>query len=96
MAGRGSSTESTKATASEERTLLAAVGRGDISHGKVIARVQPPQASPAEKVLAKGLAEGVINELEAETVREAMAITTKAIAVDDFPGRPRKAGQQAA
>jgi acyl-CoA dehydrogenase len=52
--------------------------------------------SNMEKVLAKGLADGVINELEAETVREAMAITTEAIAVDDFPGRPRKAGQQAA
>jgi acyl-CoA dehydrogenase len=52
--------------------------------------------SNMEKVLAKGLADGVINELEAETVREAMAITTEAIAVDDFPGRQRKAGQQAA
>jgi acyl-CoA dehydrogenase len=52
--------------------------------------------SNMEKVLAKGLADGVINELEAETVREAMAITTEAIAVDDFPGRSRKAGQQAA
>ncbi len=52
--------------------------------------------SNMERVLAKGLADGVINELEAETVREAMAITTEAIAVDDFPGRARKAGQQAA
>jgi acyl-CoA dehydrogenase len=54
--------------------------------------------SPAnvEAVLKKGLADGVINELEAETVREAMAITAEAIAVDDFPGRPREAGQQAA
>jgi acyl-CoA dehydrogenase len=52
--------------------------------------------SNMEKVLTKGLADGVINELEAETVREAMAITTEAIAVDDFPGRSRKAGQQAA
>ena len=34
--------------------LLAAVGSGDISHGKVIARVQPPQVSPAEKVIARG------------------------------------------
>ena len=49
-----------------------------------------------EIVLKKGLADGVINELEAETVREAMAITAEAIAVDDFPGRPRTAGQQAA
>jgi acyl-CoA dehydrogenase len=49
-----------------------------------------------EAVLKQGLAEGVINELEAETVREAWAITAEAIAVDDFPGRPRKAGQQAA
>jgi acyl-CoA dehydrogenase len=49
-----------------------------------------------ERVLAKGLAEGVISELEAETVREAMAATAEAIAVDDFPGRRKKAGQQAA
>ena len=50
-----------------------------------------------EAVLKKGLADAVINELEAETVREAMAITAEAIAVDDFPGRPKKkAGQQAA
>jgi acyl-CoA dehydrogenase len=47
-------------------------------------------------VLAKGLAEGKINELEAETVREALEITKLAIAVDVFPGRSRKAGQQAA
>jgi acyl-CoA dehydrogenase len=49
-----------------------------------------------EDVLAKGVAEGVINELEAEEVREAMAITAEAIAVDDFPGAPKKVGQQAA
>ncbi len=50
-----------------------------------------------EAVLKKGVAEGVINELEAETVRESMAITTLAIAVDDFPGKPaKKVGQQAA
>jgi acyl-CoA dehydrogenase len=50
-----------------------------------------------EAVLKRGVAEGAINELEAETVREAMAITTKAIAVDDFPGaQKQKAGQQAA
>ena len=50
-----------------------------------------------EGVLKKGVAEGVINELEAETVRESMAITTLAIAVDHFPGKPaKKAGQQAA
>jgi len=50
-----------------------------------------------ESVLKKGVADGVINELEAETVREAMAITAVAIAVDDFPGRTKsKAGQQAA
>lgn len=49
-----------------------------------------------EAVLKKGVAEGAINELEAETVREAMAITALAIAVDDFPGRQKKAGQQAA
>ena len=50
-----------------------------------------------EAVLKRGIAEGAINELEAETMREAMAITTKAIAVDDFPGEQKqKAGQQAA
>jgi acyl-CoA dehydrogenase len=50
-----------------------------------------------DAVLKRGVAEGAINELEAETVREAMAITTKAIAVDDFPGeQTQKAGQQAA
>ncbi|MGD9387221.1 MAG: acyl-CoA dehydrogenase, partial [Gammaproteobacteria bacterium] len=52
--------------------------------------------SNVESVLAKGLADGVINALEAETVREALAITAEAIAVDDFPGRTRKAGRQAA
>ncbi|MFU8895747.1 MAG: acyl-CoA dehydrogenase [Gammaproteobacteria bacterium] len=51
-----------------------------------------------EAALKKGVAEGVINELEAETVRESMALTTLAIAVDDFPGpQPaKKTGQQAA
>jgi acyl-CoA dehydrogenase len=50
-----------------------------------------------DAVLKRGVTEGAINELEAETVREAMAITTKAIAVDDFPGEQKqKAGQQAA
>ncbi|MFU8821539.1 MAG: acyl-CoA dehydrogenase [Gammaproteobacteria bacterium] len=50
-----------------------------------------------DAVLKRGVTEGAINELEAETVREAMAITTKAIAVDDFPGeQTQKAGQQAA
>ena len=50
-----------------------------------------------EDVLAAGIAKGVINELEAEEVREAMAITAEAIAVDDFPGNPKKRlGQQAA
>jgi acyl-CoA dehydrogenase len=49
-----------------------------------------------EAVLKKGVSEGAINELEAETVREAMAITAKAIAVDHFPGAQRKLGQQAA
>jgi acyl-CoA dehydrogenase len=53
-------------------------------------------AGNMEAVLRKGVAEGVINELEAETVREAMDITAQAIAVDDFPGKARKAGQQAA
>jgi acyl-CoA dehydrogenase len=49
-----------------------------------------------ESVLANGMADGIINELEAETVREAMAVTAKAIAVDDFPGLEKAAGQQAA
>jgi acyl-CoA dehydrogenase len=54
-------------------------------------------AANMESVLKQGVADGVINELEAETVREAIAITAVAIAVDDFPGRTTaKAGQQAA
>jgi acyl-CoA dehydrogenase len=53
--------------------------------------------SNMESVLKRGVADGVINELEAETVREAIAITAVAIAVDDFPGRTKaRAGQQAA
>ena len=39
---------------SELDKMLAAVGRGDISHGKVISRLTPPVESTAEKVLAKG------------------------------------------
>ena len=53
-------------------------------------------AANMEAVLMKAVAEGVINEIEAETVREAMAITAEAIAVDDFPGSRKKAGQRAA
>jgi len=34
--------------------LLAAVGRGDVSHAKIIGRVTPPKASAAEKVLSRG------------------------------------------
>ncbi|MBE0564425.1 MAG: bifunctional (p)ppGpp synthetase/guanosine-3',5'-bis(diphosphate) 3'-pyrophosphohydrolase [Krumholzibacteria bacterium] len=34
--------------------MLAAVGRGDITHQKVVARVTPPAESAAEKVLARG------------------------------------------
>ena len=49
-----------------------------------------------DRVLSQGLAAGVINELDAETVREAMALTAEAIRVDDFPGRRKRAGQQAA
>jgi acyl-CoA dehydrogenase len=66
-----------------ERKLEQAFG-GSISNGTV------------EAMLQRGLTERVINEFEAETVREAMAITAAAIAVDDFPGRKPKAGQQAA
>jgi len=52
-----------------------------------------------DAVLEKGVAEGVIDAAEAELVREAMDITTRAIAVDDFPGVEKKdksAGQEAA
>ncbi len=49
-----------------------------------------------ERVLTEALGAGVINDLEAETVREAMILTTEAIRVDDFPGRSAEAGQQAA
>jgi GTP pyrophosphokinase len=34
--------------------LFAAVGRGDVTHMKVVARVTPVRESPAEKVIAKG------------------------------------------
>jgi GTP pyrophosphokinase len=34
--------------------LLAAVGRGDVSHGKVVSRVTPQPESAAEKVIARG------------------------------------------
>ena len=34
--------------------LLAAVGRGDLSHAKVVVRVTPKPQSTAEKVLALG------------------------------------------
>ena len=34
--------------------MLAAVGRGEITHAKVVGRVLPPPESAAEKVLAKG------------------------------------------
>jgi len=54
-------------------------------------------SSNMERVLQKGVADGVINELEAETLREALALTEKAIAVDDFPGgHLKEAGQRAA
>ncbi|NGX15607.1 acyl-CoA dehydrogenase [Wenzhouxiangella sp. XN24] len=52
-----------------------------------------------EAVLEKGIKDGVIDAAEAELVREAMDITTRAIAVDDFPGLEKKdktAGQEAA
>ncbi len=34
--------------------LFAAVGRGDVSHAKIIGRVTPPQESAAEKVFSRG------------------------------------------
>jgi GTP pyrophosphokinase len=34
--------------------LFAAVGRGEVSHMKVVGRVSPPAESPAEKVFARG------------------------------------------
>ena len=49
-----------------------------------------------ERVLSEALGAGVINDLEAEIVREAMQLTSRAIAVDDFPGTSAAAGQQAA
>ncbi len=39
---------------SELDKLLAAVGRGDVTHMKVVARVTPEPESPAEKILSKG------------------------------------------
>jgi hypothetical protein len=37
-----------------------------------------------EAAIAKGLEQGVINDLEARTVREAMELTAAVIAVDEF------------
>jgi acyl-CoA dehydrogenase len=37
-----------------------------------------------EAAIAKGLEQGVINDLEARTVREAMELTSAVIAVDEF------------
>jgi acyl-CoA dehydrogenase len=53
-------------------------------------------AGTIDAILERGLAEKLINELEAETVRESWAMTAAAIAVDDFPAREPTAGQQAA
>ena len=39
---------------SELDKMLAAVGRGDVSHAKVIARVTPPSESKAERVISLG------------------------------------------
>ena len=49
-----------------------------------------------ERVLSEALGAGVINDLEAEIVREAMQLTSRAIAVDDFPGTSAAAGPQPA
>ncbi len=63
-----------------------------------IARALKRSVNPVnvERVLAEALQAGVINDLEAETVREAMLLTGRAIAVDDFPAASTAAGQQAA
>jgi acyl-CoA dehydrogenase len=50
----------------------------------------------AERLLAEATRSGAVSEADADRVREAIAYMAQAIAVDDFPGRPRTAGQQAA
>ena len=42
---------------SELDKLLAAVGRGEVTHMKVVGRVAPQPESAAEKVISKGKAE---------------------------------------
>ncbi|MGA9409827.1 MAG: acyl-CoA dehydrogenase domain-containing protein, partial [Roseobacter sp.] len=63
-----------------------------------IGKAQKRSVNPVnyERVHGEALKAGVINDIEAETVREAMILTTEAISVDDFPGRSAEAGQQAA
>ena len=50
----------------------------------------------AERLLAEATRSGAVSEADADRVREAIAYMAQAIAVDDFPGHPRAAGQQAA
>ena len=44
-------------------------------------------ASPQSPVLSEAVDSGLINDIEAQTVREAMELTAEAIAVDTF-GEP--------
>jgi acyl-CoA dehydrogenase len=53
------------------------------------------QANP-EPLVKEALKAGVINDLEAEMLREATALTARVIAVDAFAEIPKRAGQQAA
>jgi acyl-CoA dehydrogenase len=49
-----------------------------------------------ETLIARGLRDGVIAAPEAEVLQDSFRLMREAIAVDDFPARARKAGQQAA
>jgi len=53
------------------------------------------QANP-EPLVKKALKEGIINDLEAELLREAVTLTARVIAVDAFTDIPKREGQQAA
>jgi hypothetical protein len=53
---------------------------------KELGRVVTP--SNYEEIIAEGAAKGVLNDLEAQAVREAMELTAEVTAVDSF-GAPR-------
>jgi acyl-CoA dehydrogenase len=90
-----------------QRTGADPLGLMELAFEKVIA-AEPIERKVAEAMgvgitvdnmdalLGRALSDGVITEVEAGTVREAMALTAEAIAVDDFPGGAKKPRHQAA